>query len=271
MMTEMKPNQTCYDRAGRRLTFIAMVGDKALVQSWHLEESVWHEHGHTMEEMAAVEGPIWLEDPAKLYDKPPVVVVNQEMVKAQEALIAAMADLAQKKRDVDAGIREAKARLAAEQRQCEAGIRALATRGVDVAGFLNGEFKFFIRGKESSSSFDEPEISRFGSYRKPVLKMWPDGSCGFLISTSFADEPVSVFRTEAEAKERVREIIGSALARSYHQFQYGRDRLEAAAVKWGVPIPEKWAAEKAKVEQALRERERADLEAKLQKLSAGAE
>ena len=117
METKMKPNQTCYDRAGRRLTFIAMVGDKALVQSWHLEESVWHEHGHTMEEMAAVEGPIWLEDPAKLYDKPPVVVVNQEMVKAQEALIAAMADLAQKKRDVDAGIREAKARLAAEQRQ----------------------------------------------------------------------------------------------------------------------------------------------------------
>lgn len=70
-LEEMRPHQDCYDLVGRRLTFLAPVGKEALVQSWHLEESHWHEHGHTMEEMRAVEGPIWLTDPAKLYSKPP--------------------------------------------------------------------------------------------------------------------------------------------------------------------------------------------------------
>lgn len=267
-LEEMRPHQDCYDLVGRRLTFLAPVGKEALVQSWHLEESHWHEHGHTMEEMRAVEGPIWLTDPAKLYSKPPVEEIDGMTAVARQTLQSAEEDLARKKRELTNALRAAEAALFTRQNECDRAMKALALRGVDVAGFLAGELGFTVENTSTNHSFDAPKPGKL--WGNIVLKIDASGACSFCIGTWDSDRKVELFRTWKEAQARVREIIADALAKPYRHWEYGRDRLEEAAVEWGVPIPEKWAAEKAQAEQQARNREQAQLEARLQKLAGAA-
>lgn len=269
-LEDMKPNQDCYDRIGRKLTFIAPVGERALVQSWHLEESLWTENGHEMGAVEAHEGPIWLEDPAKLYDKPPVEVVDKDVRLLRQELDAARADLEQKKRDLAVKRREAEAKLRAEQDRCDRAVKALVLRGVDVEAFIAGEFKFAVESFGSRDNFCEPQLMKLRNWHAPFLKIDSSGQCDFCIRSDMRDKAVELFRTEEEAKARVCLIIAEALAKPFRSFTYGRDRLWEAADKWGVPVPQEWADAKAEAEQRTRERERQELEAKLQKLSGGA-